>query len=354
MRNIHKTLHAILLVLFFSLPAMAAEWVKFDNKEGGFKALFPRQPVKTEQEVSGEKGTAKLILYLYDGSKYKNESEVYGVGYVDQIDTNTNSDMDDADIDNLLHSSLAGAAKNMSGETMDEKEIYLKGYRGREGKIHVTEGNYIMIMRTFLVQKRLYLLEAAYEVGKDNPQSIEKFFNAFTVDAPEYVKKEKAQNNNWVTFGKKEFSILFPEQPEEGDNDIETKIGPMKMHTVTYETGKYKDDNEAYALMYTDYPEGMVSSDFKDELIDSFFSNAIRGMVKKRGYKTADEKKITLKGYPGRSVKVDMVEEKAVMNLRIYIVNSRVYILQTLCYKEKDENAMGAKYFNSFALVGGK
>ncbi len=354
MRNIHKTLPAILLVLLFSLPAMAGEWVKFDNKEGGFKALFPRQPAKTEQEVSTEKGAATLTLYLYDGSKYKNESEIYGIGYVDQIDSNTNSDMDDADIDNLLHSSLGGAAKNMTGEIISETEIYINGYRGREGKIHVKDGNYIMIMRVYLVQKRMYLLQAAYEVGKDNPQSIEKFFNAFTVDAPEHVKKEKTQNNNWVTFGKKEFSILFPEQPEEGDKDIETKIGTLKMHTVSYESGKYKDDNEAYVLIYSDYPEEMVSSDFKEELIDSFFSNAIRGMIKKRGYVKADEKKITLKGYPGRSVKIEMAEEKAVMNMRIYIVNSRAYIIQTICYKQNDDNAMSSKFFNSFALAGVK
>lgn len=352
MRNIHKVLPAVLLVMLFSLPALAGEWVKFECKEGGFNALFPRQPAKTEQEVSAEKGTATLTLYLYDGSKYKNESEIYGIGYVDQIDSNTNSDMDNADIDNLLHSSLAGAAKNMSGEVMSEKEVYLKGYRGREGKIHVTEGNYIMIMRTYLVQKRMYLLEAAYEVGKNNPQSIDKFFSSFTLDAPAYVKKEKAQNNNWVTFSKNEFSILFPEQPEVGDKDIETKIGTLKMHTMTYEPGKFKDDNEVYVLIYTDYPEEMVSSDFKDELIDSFFSNAIRGMIKKRGYTKREEKKISMNGYPGRSVKIDMVEEKAVMNIRIYIVKSRAYIMQTLCYKENDDNAMSTKYFNSFKLAG--
>jgi hypothetical protein len=354
MRNIHKTLPAILLLLLFSLPALAGEWVKFECKEGGFRALFPRQPAKTEQEVNSEKGATTLTLYLYDGSKYKNESEVYGVGYLDQLDSTTNSDMDVDDIDNLLHSSLAGASKNMTGETIAETEVNIKGYRGREGKIHVKDGNYIMIMRVYLVQKRMYLLQAAYEVGKENPQSIDKFFKTFEIDAPAFVTKEKAQNNNWVTFNKNEFSVLFPEQPEEGDRDIETKIGTLKMHTVTYQTGKYKDGNEAYVMIYSDYPEEMVSSDFKDEIIDTFFNNAIRGMIKKRGYVKTDEKKITLKGYPGRSVKIEMAEEKAVMNMRIYIVNSRAYIIQTICYKQNDDNAMSTKFFNSFALAGGK
>jgi hypothetical protein len=164
----------------------------------------------------------------------------------------------------------------MSGQVVSEKEVFLKGYRGREGQIYVKEGNYLMIMRVFLVKNRMYVLQVAYEMGKGNTEATDKFFSSFDVSAPQKVVQEKPENDNWATFKSNNFKVLFPEQPQENTSDVETKIGKLKMHTLSYEAGKYKDDNEAYVLIYSDYPEEYVSSDIKDALVDSFFNGSKR------------------------------------------------------------------------------
>jgi hypothetical protein len=345
---------ALGLALLFTLPCFAVDWITFENKEGGFKTLFPRQPVKSVQDIESENGNTKITFYLYDGSKYKDENEVLGVGYVDQIDSAKNSDLPDEMIDNLLHTALDGSAKDMSGQIVSEQAVFLKGYRGREGKIYAKDANYTMIMRVFLVQTRMYIVEAAYEMGKGNTDCTDKFFNSFDISDPQRVVHEKPENNNWATFKSNNFKILFPEKPEEDVTDVDTKVGKLKMHTLTYETGKYKDDNEAYILIYSDYPTEYVSSDLKDALIDSFFNGSIKGMLKKNGFKKRSETKVSFKGFPGRRLKIDLEEQSAVMNLRLYLVNNRLYILQTICYARKDNNALADKYFTSFDLIAGK
>jgi hypothetical protein len=347
-----QKIYVLFLLLSLSISGFATEWVNFEHKDGGFKILFPKQPTSTEQEVSSEKGTINMKIFIYDASKYKDDNEMYFIAYFDQADLAVNSDMDDASVDRLLHNSLEGAAKNMSGEILSEKVVMSKGYRGREGKIQLTtQGNYVIIMRVYLVGSKMYLLQVASEAGKVGNASAEKFFSSFEILAGPKVVREKLVNNSWVPLQQKGFKILFPELPEESEQDLESKAGTLKLHLFSYSTGKFKDDNEAYEFMYSDYPQDAISSDFKDRLIDSFFNSAIRGMLKKHTWKKLTEKKISYKSFPGRSLKVSMPEENAIINVEIYLVRNRVYILEAICYEKNDNNAAASKFFNSFETI---
>ncbi len=349
-----KIITLIGIFLLAALTGFSAEWVAFDSKEGGFKILFPRQPVVSDQEVATDHGSIPLKMFMHDASKFKDDNELYSISYIDEVDSEINSDMPDESADQMLHASLAGAEKNISGQMVSENVISLKGYRGREGKINVPEGSYVMRIRVYLVNRRLYLLQIAYKSSKENNASIDKFLSSFDVSAGPKTIHEKVTHDSWATLQKEGFKIAFPELPEEVMQDVNSKIGVLKLHTFTYETGKYKDYNEAYEFMYSDYPEDMVNSDFKESIIDTFFNGAIRGMLKKERYKKLSEKKITHKDYPGRSVKIGMSEEKAVMNCRLYLVHNRVYILEVICYDKNENNAYVDKFFNSFALAADK
>jgi hypothetical protein len=150
------------------------------------------------------------------------------------------------------------------------------------------------------------------------------------------------------------FSLLFPRQPAETEQTIESEAGPLVMKMTMYEVGKYKDDNAVYGIIYTDYPDSLISSEYKDEIVEEFFKGAVEGTTTNIKGTVMDVQKISYGAYPGRRVKISFMDDAAIMHMQVFLVKSRVYILQVGCETAKDGNASIDKFFKSFALLDGK
>ena len=158
---------------------------------------------------------------------------------------------------------------------------------------------------------------------------------------------------DWMVLEKKDkgFKISFPRKPEESEQSLTTAIGPMMMHMWLCDQSKYKDDNGVYGIIYSDYPDTLVSSDFKDELIDSLFSNTISGSVSSMQGELLSTTVTPYKTYPGRQVKVKFADGQGIMNMKLYLIKSRMYIMEVGCEKDKDNNPYIDKFFNSFSTI---
>ncbi len=156
----------------------------------------------------------------------------------------------------------------------------------------------------------------------------------------------------WVKIQSKDnkFSIEFPRKPEESERKIQTEIGELNMNVVIHEVGKYKDENSVYGVIYSDYPDSLVNSDFKDEYIDEFFENAIKGTVSNLKGQIIEEKRVLLSSYPGREVKISFMEGQGIMKLHVYLVKNRAYILEVGCETKNDNNKSMDRFFSSFVL----
>ena len=161
---------------------------------------------------------------------------------------------------------------------------------------------------------------------------------------------------DWFTLQNTEgnFKLNFPREPKQSDQTVETAIGPLKINMFTYEVDKYKDDNAAYMMMYSDYPDTLVNSEFKDEIIEVFFKNAVAGAVANVNGKLISQKKINYKGYPGRSAKLTIEGGKGIVNAQMILVKNRSYMLQVMTEAKHDNNPAINKFFSSFALLNDK
>ncbi len=160
--------------------------------------------------------------------------------------------------------------------------------------------------------------------------------------------------DDWVKVDNKpgRFSIMFPRNPEATEQELETEIGMLKMHIFMYEVGKFKDENAVYGLIYSDYPDTLVNSDFKDEYIDEFFENAIKGMLESVKGKVVSASKSSYMGkYPGKTVKISFMDGEGIMNLQVFLVKNRAYILQVGCEARADNNASATRFFKSFTIT---
>ena len=100
----------------------------------------------------------------------------------------------------------------------------------------------------------------------------------------------------------------------------------------------------------TTYPDTLIHSDFTDQ-IESFFRSAIDGAVSNVQGKLLSENSITMGAYPGRAIKVDYMNGLAIINMRFYLVQNNMYMLETISETSKDDNISIKRFFDSFELL---
>lgn len=150
------------------------------------------------------------------------------------------------------------------------------------------------------------------------------------------------------------FSMKFPRQPAPQTQDINTGSMHLKLHMFVYDASKYKDDNLAYVAMYCDYPSDMVNSEFRDEIVDTILNGGISSMAESMDGKIVSIEKSNYKDFPGKKARVDLKKGEGYAYVKIYLVHSRMYLMEVVGEPKNDHNASIDKFFDSFMLVDSK
>jgi|GEM_PF-716530 len=148
-----------------------------------------------------------------------------------------------------------------------------------------------------------------------------------------------------------DFQINFPAKPEESTQQVNTEIGTLSLNLLIYDASNTgTDENLVYGLTYSDYPPEAVNSETSENL-NNFFRGSIDGAVQNVQGKLLSERKIQIDQYPGREIKIDYQDGKAIIRMRFYLVESRMYILQTITETAKDNNLFISRFLESFQLI---
>jgi hypothetical protein len=162
------------------------------------------------------------------------------------------------------------------------------------------------------------------------------------------------RKDNWVVFLSHDetFQLKFPGVPVISKYTIPLGLQPLKSKMIRYEVGKFKDDNETYTLIYSDYPDSLISSDFKLKITDTFLKRIIFDIKDEIGGNLISIENVEdLKDYPGRHVHYTFANGKKVLNMKIYLVKSRLYMERIVCETIYDNNPAMEKFFDSFELL---
>jgi hypothetical protein len=154
----------------------------------------------------------------------------------------------------------------------------------------------------------------------------------------------------WEIYEVADFKAKFPSKPTYESQVVNSAVGNLTMHIHTYQAvDSETEDNLVYGVISTEYPDSIIDSN-NPELMSSMFRSAIDGAVESVKGKLLTEKNITLDKYQGREIKVDYDNGAAFIRMRLYIVKNKMYILQTITYSAKDNNASINEFLNSFQL----
>ena len=147
------------------------------------------------------------------------------------------------------------------------------------------------------------------------------------------------------------FKMLFPVKPEGSSDTARPESGPIPWKIAIYNANPTTDDNYLYGLSFSDFSSKEISSDFKDKRVDDFLDHVLTRSVTGANGEVVLNDKITFKDFPGRHMKISFAHGKAIMDLKIYLVHSRCYILQLDYLQKKENNPSIDKFFNSFELI---
>ena len=157
--------------------------------------------------------------------------------------------------------------------------------------------------------------------------------------------------DEWVLCETKNCKVLFPAKPEASSQMVNSAIGTLKLDLNVYEVPEgTKDDNFVYLLAESEYPDSLVNSDKKD-FLDNFFRKAADGAVKNVQGRLLTENACTLGKFPGREIRIDFQNGKAIIKARMYLVKNILVMLETITDPKLEENKSVEKFMNSIQLT---
>ncbi|VXB65190.1 conserved hypothetical protein [Flavobacterium sp. 9R] len=157
--------------------------------------------------------------------------------------------------------------------------------------------------------------------------------------------------NEWYQYDSSEFKVLFPKMPNSTIKKINTEAGELQMQVNMYDASKDEtDENLIYSVTSSEYPKTHIESHIKHDSLNTFFRNSIEGMVNNVKGKLISESKINLGNFQGREFKIDFRDGLAIIKTRMYLVENKVYFLQTITKTDKEKNKLIEKFMNSFTI----
>ena len=173
------TLRILAIIILFSFAFASSDWVLF--QKDNYKILFPGTP-STDSTVTETKiGTLIVYSHTYESPENSDDSNlIYELSVTDYPSTYVLSS-DKAFLKGFFDGAVKGAATNLNGKLLSQKDIVVKNYPGREIKIDYDNGTAIVTMKIILVKRRAFALQTISFPGKEINGNAAKFNNSFDI-----------------------------------------------------------------------------------------------------------------------------------------------------------------------------
>jgi len=147
-------------------------WSEFSSAEGAFSVLMPGAPTEETQTQDTEMGAIDVHSFTFEQG---------GVAYLVGYNIFPAAVIEAASPAALLNGARDGQAKAVNGTLVNEQEITLGAYPGRDVEILVenSDGTSSLRSRTFLVEDRLYQVMVVGPKGQSSSPDTIKFLDSF-------------------------------------------------------------------------------------------------------------------------------------------------------------------------------
>lgn len=180
-----KTRYLIYLVAlcFFTASFKADSWELVWSEEGQCSVMMPGEPTYEKMEVPTESGPFDLHMYMLDlSSEEGTDNLVYALMYTPlPEEIRAEKGKPDAETKQRMDNGRNQAISNVNGKLIREKDIYYKGYPGREFEIDYQEGMAVIKVRMYFIENKLYQLQVITLTENIRNRSIDRFMRSFKI-----------------------------------------------------------------------------------------------------------------------------------------------------------------------------
>lgn len=157
---------------------------------------------------------------------------------------------------------------------------------------------------------------------------------------------------SWEDYKSEELAFIaeFPGTPQKTVQQLQTAVGELDMHMVSYSTSN-TNDNAFYGIIRSDYPKEEFS-DMSEEKIKSILDGAVNGAVSNVNGTLESDENVTLNGYPGRKIKIKASGMEMFMNA--YLVDNVMYIAQVIGMEGSVNTKNLNKFLEAFDIINVK
>jgi hypothetical protein len=138
------------------------------------------------------------------------------------------------------------------------------------------------------------------------------------------------------------FRVELPGEPKRSEKDIQTRVGPIRMHMAEASAG----DDVVFMAIHSSYPPGVLSPD-RQAVLDSGRNG---GVANVKG-KLRSEERITGGGMPGRKIVIDIPQSQQASVAIFVLSGNDLYQAVTVVPAGQEDSTDVRRFIDSFALV---
>jgi hypothetical protein len=178
-----KFIQAFVAISLFGISGLSfvypQDWVAFDT--ANCKILFPVKPEESSQTLNTGLGAVTLYMHTYEvPDDKKDDNMVYSLTETEYPADKISSDKKDM-VESFFKSYATGAVNNVHGTLLSETKKEINGYPGSEIRINYNNGLATIVMRSFLVKNKMYIMQVITPPAHDHNKSMEKFMDSFAL-----------------------------------------------------------------------------------------------------------------------------------------------------------------------------
>ena len=163
------------LFVFVLAGCKQVPWNEFKSTDGNFSVLLPGAPTASDQPINMQTGQIEAHIFTLTTGQF-----AYMVSYTDY----PASIFDTTPIKSILDGLRDGAVKNSQGRLINEADIALGAYAGRELNVESSNGSNVMRAHLYVVNHRLYQVIVITDKGRASSAEITKFLSSFKLLTP--------------------------------------------------------------------------------------------------------------------------------------------------------------------------
>jgi hypothetical protein len=160
------------------------------------------------------------------------------------------------------------------------------------------------------------------------------------------------QADKWVTIQSKKFGyqVDFPKKPTEQSQEIDSEVGKVKLNMYIYDASAViGDENYVYMSNCTQHP-AIHANDLDTAQLAAFYDKTVNGVAKGVSGELLTQKKIMLDNHEGREITVGYEENKNTVTMRVFLVDNKIYMVQTISAAVNTPNKSTQRFLDSFKL----